>query len=488
VKGPYLPNSKRSVTLSPSQRSLIAEPQFGTRRREERPTHGAAVEAVAQRFGYSLKPFQRRFADVALELVPDDETGELVYAYDRLSLSVGRRAGKTFLVLMMMVRAMLSARRVGVRFTAQNRQSAVLHLRESFVPMLDDSDLAGLFQQRLANGSEALTVPNGSFLRLFSPLPTALHGSEADLVVVDECFAFSSERGDDLETAIAPTLLTTRGQLFLTSAAGDLSSTWWAGLLDAGRAASVADTGRGLCHMEWTADVDHLDRDDPETWLQAHPGGLRLAQLQSLYDANREQFYRTILNITNRSGASGSPIDLPMFRRSMMDENADQTATITIGVDCSPDQATTALVACIGGDVLEVIDHRPGGPDWVPQLVASIYDRRDCATVALDYGGPAGVLVAPLKALGVPLKALGQREVAAAAASMAAGVSTGGLRFRPDVSMVAAVEGARRRMYGDGGWSFARRASEADTSPLIAASLALSVHPDAYASQAPTLT
>jgi hypothetical protein len=483
-----LPNSPNSRTLTPSAQSLAAIPQFETRRRPDRPTLGPAVEAVAQKFGYSLKPFQRRFADVALELVPDEETGAMVFAYDRVCLSVGRRAGKTFLVLMMMVRAMLAERRVGVRFTAQNRASAVLHLRESFVPMIDDSRLSGLFSQRLANGSEALTIPgNGSFMRLFSPLPSSLHGSEADLVVVDECFSFSSERGADLETAIAPTLLTTGGQLFLTSAAGDLSSTWWAGLLDSGRAATRADTGRGLCHMEWTADVDELDPDNPETWLKAHPGGLKMAALQSAYDANREQFYRTILNITNRTGATGSPIDLPMFRRSMIDHEPDQTATLTLGVDCSPDQATTALVACIGGDIVEVIDHRPGGPDWVPGLIARIVDTRDCPTVALDYGGPAGVLVAPLQALGVPLKALGSREVAAAAASLAAGISTGGLRFRPDVSMSAAVEGARRRTYGDGGWAYARRASKADTSPLIAASLAVSVHPDAYLSNGPTV-
>jgi hypothetical protein len=239
--------------------------------------------------------------------------------------------------------------------------------------------------------------------------------------------------------------------------------------------------------MEWTADVDDLDPDNPETWLKAHPGGLKMAALQSAYDANRDQFYRTILNITNRTGATGSPIDLPMFRRSMIDHEPDQTATLTLGVDCSPDQATTALVACIGGDIVEVIDHRPGGGDWVPGLIARIVDTRDCPTVALDYGGPAGVLVAPLKALGVPLKALGSREVAAAAASLAAGISTGGLRFRPDVSMSAAVEGARRRTYGDGGWSYARRASKADTSPLIAASLAVSVHPDAYLSNGPTV-
>ena len=104
----YLPNLPNSQTLTPSAQSLAAIPQFETRRRHERPTLGPAVEAIAQQFGYSLKPFQRRFADVALELVPDEETGDMVFAYDRVQLSVGRRAGKTFLVLMMMVRAMLA--------------------------------------------------------------------------------------------------------------------------------------------------------------------------------------------------------------------------------------------------------------------------------------------------------------------------------------------------------------------------------------------
>ena len=64
-------------------------------------TLGHEVAEIAAQFGLVLKPWQRYVVDVALEV---NEEG--VLAYDTVSLSVGRRAGKTLLVFLMALRRM----------------------------------------------------------------------------------------------------------------------------------------------------------------------------------------------------------------------------------------------------------------------------------------------------------------------------------------------------------------------------------------------
>ena len=55
--------------------------------------------------GLELQSWQQAFLDVATELV-EDEDGVLVPAYDTVQLSVGRRAGKTLALLVLMLTKM----------------------------------------------------------------------------------------------------------------------------------------------------------------------------------------------------------------------------------------------------------------------------------------------------------------------------------------------------------------------------------------------
>ena len=472
---------------SPTQRASPA-PTYGTPRRAERPTVGPAVAGVAELFGIRLKPWQRHVADVFGELVPSPDGEGFVWAYTDGSLSVGRRAGKSLLLFLLAVRTMLAGPRHGVRFTAQDRTSAVLQMREQWVPWIETSELRNVFSKRFTNGAEALEMPhNQSFCRLFAPTPTALHGSEAQLVMLDEGFAHSLERGDELTVAVRPTLMTTRGQMLWSSAAGDLDSTWWADVLDRGRAAVAADEGFGRCHFEWTIDGTDLDPDDPATWALCHPGGLPADVLAAAYNANREQFLRTILNMTDRAGSAGSPIDLAKWRAARLEAEPERRGIITLGVDVGPDQSTgTVAAAMAGGRVVELVDHRPGA-DWIPGVVAALVDRYDVPSVGFEPGGPAGVLVDQFAALGIPTKPRQLRQAAGAMAQFAALVSTGAIRHRPDVSLDAAVEGARRRVVGDGAWTVSRRSSVADVTPLLAVAFAVADHPDTFDGYDPSL-
>jgi len=376
-----------------------------------------------------------------------------------------------------------------VWFTAQDERSAATHFRNEYVPLAKDGGLQDSFKVRLANGSESITyLPNGSKFAIFSPRPTALHGFNSDAVIVDECWRFSLGQGEDLEVGLRPTTWTRPGaQVYLTSAAGDSSSTWWLDILEKGRAAVFEDLGHGIAHFEWTPDGTELDVDDPATWRLVHPGGLPDKVMESEYRRDRDQFVRTMLNVTDRSSGVGSPIDPGLWRVLGANDGVDRSTTMTLGVDVSPDQATAAIVA-VGdsGWTVEVVDHRPGTA-WVTDRLVGLFDAYDVHTVALDPGGPAGVLVPALEAQGLPLLKLQLRDVTAAAAGLVQSVRTGSIRHKVDASLDAAVDGARRRSVGDGAWTISRTKSTVDASPLIAATFALYSHPDSYARMSPTI-
>ena len=142
---------------------------------------GQDVADTAGMLGITLKPWQQHVVDVLLE---HDGDGNLFY--DTGVLSVGRRAGKTLLVFLMALTRMRVERRQTVWFTAQDERSAATHFRNEYVPLAKDCALSESFKIRLANGSEAITYePTGSKFSLFSPRPSALHGFNSDMVIID---------------------------------------------------------------------------------------------------------------------------------------------------------------------------------------------------------------------------------------------------------------------------------------------------------------
>jgi phage terminase large subunit-like protein len=469
-------------------------PRYGTRRRIERPTTGVAVELLARRFGVELLPWQRHVSRVAGELLADG-----THAYSTVIVGVGRRAGKSLLTFLELLTVTLSRRR-RAWYTAQSRADAALTFRDEWVPLIDHSPLAGRVRCRLANGSEAFTLPAlGSFARVFAPTPTALHGQAGDLIMFDEAWSHTAERGAELMIAARPLMATRPGaQLWILSAAGDTDSSWWLEQLEVGRTAAAADTGTGICHFEWSADDPDLDLDDRATWLAAHPavrseanpaGTITLEWLEAEWALDRHAFYRTYLNVTDRAGVTVSPLDpITWATRAELTEWDRTVGSLVAGVDCSANQETTSIVVAgevAGRIVVELIDRRPGTA-WAIERLAELCDTWRLEAVALDAAGPARALLADLEVAGVPTVALEQRDVAAAAARFVEAIRTDAVHYRPAPDLDAAVGAARRRPLGDGSWTFRRVGAAADMAPLIAASLARAVHP-AVGSPAPAV-
>jgi len=437
----------------------------------------------------TLHPWQVHAAAVAGELVPDPDTGRPVHAYDTVVLSLPRRAGKSLLVLLWLLRVMFAGRGMRSWYTAQSRADAVVTLRDEWVPTVEISGLAPFIGSRLSNGSEALYVPRlASASRVFAPTPASLHGQAGDLIVFDEAWSFTAARGAELEIASRPLMATRPGaQTVIASAAGDVDSTWWLNWLERGRAAVAADTGRGICLLEWSADVAGLDHADPAVWIASHPairhagypdGTIPLAFLEAEYERDPAKFVRLYLNVTDRAGTAGTPFDVD--RWDALATTWNRRGAVAFGIDSSPDQASTAvLVAGIrrGVPVLEVADYRPG-QWWAVERVAELCDRYNPVAVGLDPVAPVGAIAAPLRAAGVPVVDLQLRDMTAAAAQLVEAIRTSSVRHVPHPVLDAAIAGARRRHVGDGSWLIGRVDSGVDVCALVAGSIARYLHPD----------
>jgi hypothetical protein len=272
-----------------------------------------------------------------------------------------------------------------------------------------------------------------------------------------------------------------------------VDSTWWAEWLERGRAAAAADTGRGICHLEWSADAPGLDLDDPAVWIDSHPairhkghptGTIPLSWLREEHTRDPEKFRRIYLNITDRAGVTGSPFDVETWDR--LAATWKRSGLVTLAVDSSPDQQSTAIMACgIAGGVpiVEVVDHRPG-QWWAVERCAELCDRYEVDHVLLDPVAPVGAICSALIAAGVPVRELQLRDVTAAAAQLVEAIRTASIRHVPHPSLDGALLGARRRHVGDGSWCIGRKDSTVDVSPLIAASLARYGHPEVNQSAA----
>lgn len=409
-------------------------------------------------------PWQQMVADIGGEL--DPVTG--LPCYREVVVTVPRQNGKTHLLLAWEIqRALGWDTPQRIVYSAQTGLDARKKLVEDQLPIIEPRrSKLGVRRVLRGMGSEGVEFTNGSRIVLMASQVESGHGKTVDLAVKDEFFADVDDRRDQ---ALVPAMATrANAQVVTTSTAGTDLSVPLNRLVTRGRQATLDGRTDGVAYFEWSASEDD-DPDDPATWARVMPAlGFTITPVvvqHARETLTHDEFLRAFLNVSTRSdehvipAATWDLVNAP---------DASPTGMVALALDVNVERSAGAIVA-VGGGVVEVIEHRPG-VRWIVPRAAELAQRWR-ASVTVDSTGPAGALVGDLEAAGIGVRKVQGREFAAACGAFYDAVVERAVTIRRHPSLDAAVAAATRRTTGDA-WTWARRSTTADISPLVAATLA----------------
>lgn len=426
--------------------------------------------------------WQRDVMDVAMEI--DPATGRLFYR--RVVLTCPRQMGKTSITLPIWFHRMWKWPGSRVAWTMQNGQAAAHKWQNEHVPIIQQSPLYGLVKPgaagiRTQNGSQHVALSNGSMQTLLGSSKTAGHGDICDLGMIDEAMGQPDDR---LEQALTPAMKTRHGkgmpgaQLWIISTAGPADgSEWFHAESDAGRAAVDAGECEAarLCYIEYSADED-ADPGDPVTWWSCMPA-LGHTITEDTVAADYRQalltpdglagFRRASLN--QRTAHRANP-PWPLDEWDGLAGPADRPAEgLVFAVDVSPDQVSAAVAVCWRRDDgvphALVVEHRPG-TGWLAARVAELRSEWGGVWVLDPRGASASQAAGWDGVLATP------SDAKRGCAVLDAAVRSGQLGHYGQPELRAALAGAVKKPGEDGGWTWARRSTTVDISPLVAVTLA----------------
>ena len=442
----------------------------------DHPTLGPAVDAVgAALFGRPMQEWQSAVNAVAGEW--DPATGEMVH--NVILLHVPRRAGKSAICLAQLMRRVLGQARSQSWYTAQSGGDAGRTFRREWLPILRSSGLARHLKTSLRAGGESFElVARSSSATCFPPIESALHGTNVDMCVIDEAWAFNSDEGRGIELAVFPAQLTRPGaQTWIVSAGGTLASTWFDGWLERAETALTARRP-GIALFDWGADATApgYDPADPKVWWSAHPAlGDTITETAVAGELERSSdvaaFERSILNVWPRPRQLGQAVDLDAWA-GLADVDTP-SAPVALAFDVSADRANAALVQAgrtpAALTMVEVLSYRRGAA-WLEDDIRAWRRAHPFGVIVADSLA-AGTVADRLEAAGVDVLRTGSAQMGRACADLVDQVSARTIAHRAQAVLDDTLASAGRRVLGDG-WAWSRRNSDTDISPLVAATLA----------------
>ena len=393
-----------------------------------------------------------------------------------LVLVVGRQQGKTSILLVPVVDALLHRRGHGVVYSAQRGVDAERKVRTEFWPVMQRATLDGSIGFSFNNSMQDFGIkgPDQTRLRTISSAKEALRG-ETNIVlgIIDEARA---DKDHNRSALLTPTMaVVDDAKLVVASTAGDITSVLLADRLERARA-NVDNDASVTSLVEWgIGDTVDFDPGDPDVWRAVLPAigyTVSVGAIRRSYETMEPHDFAMEFLGKWLSLPTDVAVPADIWERI----NNAQTAPggeLVLAADTPPEQDRAAAVVCDRRGRVELVDVRPastGAYDWLASLVAR---HPDIVTVALPK-------VPALRRAGERLSMRGTRvewydtaRIQQAAARMweAMHSATPPIAVRRDSRLDAANRGAFRWATPTG-WMFRRQTPADFVSPLIAASLA----------------
>jgi hypothetical protein len=231
--------------------------------------------------------------------------------------------------------------------------------------------------------------------------------------------------------------------------------------------------------IEWSV-PEEGDPDDMALVKQANPASWHTVEsLRERHDSPStvaSEWKRFAANMWCEAHEVDAVIDARVWAERI-DMHAQSIAPLFFAVDCSMDRSSAAIaVAGFTNDAGEIafVDccEHGAGIGWAAERVIQLCGRHGDAPVVVDPGGPAGSLAPRIQEFGIRVIEPSTREVAAACTGFHDAIADATLKHRNSAPLTASVAGAVRRQLAQS-WAFDRRRAISDSSPLMAATLAL---------------
>lgn len=450
------------MTGGPILSEHYVKPLAATPRNESRRSDGALVAVVAEALGTPLMPWQRLVADVAGERNTDGS-----YTYPIVVVSVPRQSGKTTLMRARLVARCLTQPGVQTFYTAQTGKDARERWRDLTKQILA-SPLRNKVAIKQAAGAERVVFGNGSELRVFAPVGTALHGYTPPEVHLDEAWAHDAVRGEELLGAIVPAQITIADrQLWIVSTAGTAESAFFRRWFDAALAGAP-----GVAGFVWAA-PEGADAYDPATWEKFHPALGHTISSDDLAAAarahSRPEFERAYCNRWTRT--SSAVIGADVWAALAADMTPPDHGEAVLAYDVAHDRSRADIVAAWrDGDrvCIKTVRSAPGY-DWVATDAREMVESMGAALGADDHG-PARSIT---DALGAGVRTLSASEYADACGEFLAAVMAGRIVHDGDPDLTDAVANVTWRPMQSDLWGWSRRGSAGPVSAIVAATVAV---------------
>lgn len=435
-----------------------------------------AVELAASA-GLELLPWQRRVLKGALSERRDGR-----WAAKNVGLVVPRQNGKGTVLEAAELYWLLVAGEKKILHSSHLFKTS----KDAFNRLLDLLNYSQDLLKKVSNvrwskGEEGIDFANGAKIDFVSRSKGGGRGLQGDKLVLDEAFALKDEHIE----AIQPTMATRRnGQIWLTSTPP--LDTISGGPMFALRERALKGDDR-VFWADWGA-PPHVDVADEDEWYKSNPSMGYLIELETMRDfrasMTEEGFSREHLGVWPQS-IDNAIIPTPVWE-SLADTDSQIVGDMTLAVDITPSRDYAAIAVygrrADGNGHVEIVDHRRGSK-WVVERLLQLVDRHKPLAIAVDSKGPAGTLIVDLQAEGFEVTDATKptigcvlvpkyNDVASATASFVdACIDSESIRHIDQPELTLALVNAQTRPLGDA-FAWGRRTSEADISPLVAATLA----------------
>lgn len=480
--------------MSYSNSATLVAPAFLTVPELRVSSAGQEAVELAASVGLVLDPWQVQAVDVILS-----ERADGKWAAREAALLVPRQNGKGAILEAIELAALFLFGESLITHSAHEHKTAMDAFRRVSALIMDTPDLMRLVKPNgihRAHGSEGIELRSGQRLNFATRTGGAGRGLPPGWVILDEAYRLDESAVD----ALIPSQSAQVNPLTIyTSSApidGDPRSNVLRRIGKRGRSGDPT-----LAYIEYCADLsadldDPADAerlaaelDDPAKWEKANPSfnivraasvGIGTEAIQTERRALTPRgFARERLGVWDALDTDDDRVisAADWMTTCKPESQIDGPATFALEVaEFSKWSAFGAAAKSSLGNYVhgEVVDYRRG-TEWVVERAQQLTAVHG-GSIAIVKGSPAAAMISELKRAGVAVREVSTEDHARACGQFLQMIADRTFVHLDDPALTVAVRLAERRDFGDGGWVWSRKKSSVDIAPLVAVTVAASVH------------